>query len=91
MHIPLYCVDVLVNPDIKLCRVRFETKGEQVESLKKQLRPAGKGFIIADTNDGFPRMRRLVEAYISRDNKKYIKLDGELAPLLPSHMFISGN
>lgn len=71
--------------------MRHNTKGEQMESLKKRLRPAGKGFIIADTNDGFPPMRRLVEAYTTRDNKKYIKLDGEFAPLLPSHMFMSGN
>ena len=55
-----------------------------------QLRPAGKGFVIADMGDGFPPMRRLVEAYTSRDNKKYVKLNGKISPLLPSHMFMSG-
>jgi len=62
-----------------------------MDGLKKQLRPAGKGFVIAEMRDGLPPIRRLVEAYICRDNKKYIKLDGEISPLLPSHMFMSGN
>lgn len=62
-----------------------------MDSAKMQLRPAGKGFIIADLGDGFPPMRRLVEAYTSRDNKKYVKIDGKISPLLPSHMFMSGN
>ena len=62
-----------------------------MESAKMQLRPAGKGFIVAELGDGFPPMRRLVEAYTSNDNKKYVKIDGKIAPLLPSHMFMSGN
>jgi len=62
-----------------------------MNGAKVQLRPAGKGFVIADLGDGIPPMRRLVEAYTSRDNKKYIKLDGKISPLLPSHMFMSGN
>jgi len=62
-----------------------------MKHLQNQLRPAGKGFVIAEMHDGFPPIRRLVEAYVCRENKKYIKLDGEIAPLLPSHMFVSGN
>jgi hypothetical protein len=58
---------------------------------KSQLRPAGKGFVLASIGDGLPTMRRLVEAYTGRDKKKYIKLDGKITPLLPSHMFMSGN
>ncbi|MEN8200436.1 MAG: hypothetical protein ABFR63_10235 [Thermodesulfobacteriota bacterium] len=55
------------------------------------LRPAGKGFVIASAGKGMPEMRRLVEAYTGRDRKTYIKLDGQITPLLPSHMFIAGN
>jgi len=58
---------------------------------KSQLRPAGKGFVLAAIGDGLPIMRRLVEAYTGRDNKKYIKLNGDITPLLPSHMYMSGN
>jgi hypothetical protein len=58
---------------------------------KAQLSPAGKGFVLAATNDGLPSMRRLVEAYNSKDRKKYIKLDGKITRLLPSHLFISAN
>ncbi len=58
---------------------------------KSQLRPAGKGFVLAAIGDGLPTMRRLVEAYTGKNNKKYIKLDGEITPLLPSHLFMSGN
>ncbi len=57
---------------------------------KVQLRSAGKGFVLA-ASDGLPLMRRLVETYSSTDNKTYIKLDGQIHPLLPSHKFISGN
>ncbi|MEN8200626.1 MAG: hypothetical protein ABFR63_11205 [Thermodesulfobacteriota bacterium] len=56
-----------------------------------ELRPAGKGFVIASTGKNMPAMRRLVEAYTGRDRKTYIKLDGEITPLLPSHNFIPGN
>jgi hypothetical protein len=42
---------------------------------KMHLRPAGKGFVLAAVGDGLPIMRRLVEAYTGRDNKKYIKLN----------------
>ena len=56
-----------------------------------QLRPVGKGFVIAKGNDGLPPMRRLVNAYVSVDKKPYIKLDGKIFPLRPSHKFISGN
>jgi hypothetical protein len=56
-----------------------------------QLRPVGKGFVVARSNDGLPPMRRLVKAYLSIDKKPYIKLDGKISPLLPSHKFISGN
>ena len=56
-----------------------------------QLRPAGKGFIVAELGDGLPSMRRLVEAYTGKDNKKYIKLDGRITRLRANHMFISGN
>lgn len=58
---------------------------------KVQLLPAGKGFVLAATNDGLPSMRRLVEAFNGRDRKKYIKLDGKVTRLLASHMFISAN
>ena len=58
---------------------------------KLQLRAAGKGFIVATSNDGLPPMRRLVKAYTSIDKKAYIKLNGKISPLLPSHRFISGN
>ncbi len=58
---------------------------------KSQLRPAGKGFVLAAIGDGLPTMRRLVEAYTGKNNKKYIKLDGEITPLLPSHLYMSGN
>ncbi len=58
---------------------------------KQNLRPAGKGFVVASLGDGLPPMRRLVEAYAGRDNKKYIKLNGRISPLLPSHGFISAN
>ena len=57
---------------------------------KIQLRSAGKGFVLAASKD-FPVMRRLVEAYTSTNDKTYIKLDGRIQPLLPSHKFISGN
>lgn len=62
-----------------------------MNATKRELRPAGKGFVLAATGDGFPPMRRLVEAYICQKNKKYIKLNGEISPLLPSHMYMSGN
>ncbi len=62
-----------------------------MNGAKKELRPAGKGFVLAATGDGFPPMRRLVETYICQKNKKYIKLGGEISPLLPGHMFMSGN
>ncbi len=58
---------------------------------KVKLSPAGKGFVLATTNDGLPSMRRLVEAYKGQDRKKYIKLDGKITRLLPSHLFISAN
>jgi len=58
---------------------------------KLQLRSAGKGFIVASSSDGLPPMRRLVKAYTCIDKKSYIKLDGKISPLLPSHKFISGN
>ena len=58
---------------------------------KMQLRPAGKGFVIVETGDGLPMMRRLVEAYTGRDDKQYIKLGDQITPLLPCHMFMSGN
>jgi len=56
-----------------------------------QLKSVGKGFILAEANDGLPPMRRLVNAYLSIDKKPYIKLDGKISPLLPRHKFISGN
>ncbi len=56
-----------------------------------QFRPAGKGFVLAAIGDGLPSMRRLVEAYTGKDNKTYIKLNGEITQLLPCHLFISGN
>lgn len=55
------------------------------------LRPAGKGFIITALGNGLPAMRRLVETYTGTDKKKYIKLNGDFTPLLPSHRFLSGN
>lgn len=58
---------------------------------KLQLRPAGKGFVLASTGDGLPSMRRLVDAYTGKDKKTYIKLDGEITPLRSSYMFMSGN
>ncbi len=60
-------------------------------SKKLRLRPAGKGLVLAALSDGMPVMRRLVEAYTGTDRKTYIKLDGEITPLLPCHMFLSGN
>ncbi len=62
-----------------------------MNSAKIQLRPAGKGLVLASLTDGMPVMRRLVEAYTGTDKKTYIKLDGEITPLLPGHMFLSGN
>ena len=56
-----------------------------------QFRPAGKGFVLAAIGDGLPSMRRLVSAYTGKDNEKYIKLNGEITRLLPSHVFLSGN
>lgn len=56
-----------------------------------QLRPTGKGFVVAPVGDGLPTMRRLVESYTGKNKKKYIKLDGQITPLLPSHRFICGN
>jgi 2-hydroxychromene-2-carboxylate isomerase len=58
---------------------------------KQQLRPAGIGLVVVAAGTGLPVMRRMVEAYVGRDNKRYIKLDNQIEPLLPSHMFISGN
>ncbi len=55
-----------------------------------QLRSVGKGFVVVKAN-GLPPMRRLVKAYVSVDKKPYIKLDGKIFPLRPSHKFISGN
>lgn len=62
-----------------------------MNAKKVQLRPAGKGLVLAALSDGMPTMRRLVEAYTGSDKKTYIKLDGEITPLLPGHMFLSGN
>jgi len=62
-----------------------------MNAKKMQLRPAGKGLVLAALSDGLPAMRRLVEAYTGTDKKVYIKLDGEITPLLPTHMFLSGN
>ncbi len=56
-----------------------------------QLRPSGKGFVLAKLGKGLPSMRRLVDTYTSADRKTYIKLDGELTPLLPEHVFLPGN
>lgn len=67
----------------------FERYTMDVE--QSQLLPAGKGFVLASIGDGLPTMRRLVEAYTGKNKKKYIKLDGKITPLLPSHMFMSGN
>jgi 2-hydroxychromene-2-carboxylate isomerase len=58
---------------------------------KLQLRPAGKGFVLAAAGNELPVMRRLVEAYIGKDNTRYIKLGEQITPLLPDHMFIEGN
>ncbi len=66
-------------------------KGLNMNSKKIQLRPAGKGLVLAALGDGMPVMRRLVEAYSGTDKKTYIKLDGAITPLLPGHMFMSGN
>ena len=57
---------------------------------KIQLRSAGKGFVLA-TSNGFPLMRRLVETFTGTNDKTYIKLDGQIHPLRPSHKFIPGN
>lgn len=57
---------------------------------KAQLRPAGKGFVLASI-DGLPTMRRLVSAYTGRNNKRFIKLNGEIVALQPSHMYMAGN
>ena len=56
-----------------------------------QLRRSGKGFVLASLGKGLPAMRRLVETYTGTDKKTYIKLDGEMTPLLPEHVFLSGN
>ena len=56
---------------------------------KTQLRSIGKGFVLVASN-GLPLMRYLVEAYTSTANKMYIKLDGQVRPLLPSHRYIPG-
>jgi len=58
---------------------------------QSQLRPTGKGFVLASVGDGLPSMRRLVESYSGKNKKRYIKLNGEITPLLPSHLFMSGN
>ncbi len=58
---------------------------------KAQLRPAGKGFVLASIGDGLPSMRRLVPTYTGKNNKRFIKLNGEIIALLPSHMYMSGN
>lgn len=57
---------------------------------KVKLRSAGKGFVLAASN-GFPLMRHLVETYTCTNNKHYIKLNGQIQPLLPRHQFISGS
>ena len=83
-------------PVIKVVRntesILLNTKetGEKMGTGKIQLRSAGKGFVLVASN-GLPLMRRLVDAYTSTDNKKYIKLDGRIHPLLPSHQFIPGS
>ncbi len=55
-----------------------------------QFQPSGKGFILAKLGQGLPSMRRLVDTYIGADHKTYVKLDGEITPLLPEHVFLSG-
>ena len=57
----------------------------------KQLRPSGKGFVLAEVGGGFPPMRRLVTTFTATDKIIYIQLDGEIVPLLPEHVFLSGN
>lgn len=71
------------------CNTSHERANMRTEKL--QLQPAGTGFVVAKANDGLPPMRRLVKAYTSIDKKAYIKLDGKISPLLPSHKFIAGN
>jgi len=67
------------------------SKRDIMNTANIELRPAGKGFVIASAGKGLPEMRRLVESYTGRDKKTYIKLNGQIILLLPSHMFISGN
>ena len=58
---------------------------------KLSLRPTGKGFIVTPSGNGMPAGRCLVETFTGTDKKKYIKLNGDITPLLPSHMFLAGN
>lgn len=81
----------LIVYDEKLVRKVFYLERWKMIVEKSQFRSAGKGFVLAAIGDGLPSMRRLVEAYKGRDNKIYIKLNGELTRLLPSHLFIPGN
>ncbi len=82
----------MVNSIESCCKtIIHKNRKELMRTEQLQLRPVGKGFIIAKINDGLPPMRRLVKAYMSIDKKPYIKLNGEIAPLLPSHKYISGN
>ncbi|MCF8055123.1 MAG: hypothetical protein K9K37_00595, partial [Desulfocapsa sp.] len=73
------------------CENNNYKKRDTMNQEKLQLRPAGIGIVVVAVGDGLPIMRRLVEAFTGRDNKRYIKLDNQITPLLPSHMFISGN
>ena len=59
-----------------------------MEKGKIQLQLAGKGFVLVASN-GLPPMRRLVNAYTGTNKRTYIKIDGKLLALRPSHKFIS--
>ena len=84
---PVIKMGIINNESILL---NTKKRSEKMGTEKIQLQSAGKGFVLAASN-GFPLMRRLVNAYTGTDDKTYIKLDGQIHPLLPCHKFISGN
>ncbi len=60
---------------------------EKPDSL--QFRPAGKGFIVSQTEGIVGRI--LTQTYVDQKKRTYVKIKGEFIPLTEQHHFLDAN
>ena len=56
---------------------------------KLGLRPIGRGFVVNAPIPGGPAGRSLAMAYIDKNNRKFVKINGNLEPLEERHSFLA--